>query len=122
MRTSFAFLLYGAWLIALPAHAQSRPSDPVQRDARVLEMKYESAFRTYNPYREEDLGSWREVNDEVGRVGGHVGMFRSAGHGAREQEPMKPQAGAPASRAQDTPGQAPSRGEPTAPQSHRMPR
>ena len=122
MRTSFAFLLYGAWLIALPVHAQSTPSDPAQRDALAPEMAYESAFRSYRPYREEDLGSWREVNDEVGRVGGHVGMFRSAGHGAKEQEPMKPPAAAPASRAQDTPGQVPARGEPTAPQSPGMTR
>lgn len=122
MRTAFAFLLYGAWFVALPGHAQSQAPDPSQPDARTAEVKYESAFRDYVPYREEELVSWRGVNDEVGRVGGHVGMFRSAVDGASKPEPTKPQAGAPAPAAQDAVRQAPARGAPKGPQPHHMSR
>lgn len=39
------------------------------------------------PYREQPLRSWRDVNDEVGRVGGHVGMFGSHAHGESKPQP-----------------------------------
>jgi hypothetical protein len=38
---------------------------------------YRSAFEGYRPYVEEPLAPWREVNDTVGRVGGHVGVLRA---------------------------------------------
>ncbi|HET9663512.1 MAG TPA: hypothetical protein VFP00_04725 [Burkholderiales bacterium] len=101
-----ALMLYGAYaLMSAPVVAQpvSKAADPAHSGARVPEIKYESAFRNYVPYREQPLATWREVNDEVGRVGGHVGMFGGAGHGGH--------AGAtPASKSQP--------GAPTAPGTH----
>lgn len=120
MRSYPAFLLYGAFaLISLPAIAQSNSAtpDPVQSGAREPEMKYESAFERYVPYREQPLATWRDVNDEVGRVGGHVGMFGGAGHGGTKPGPAEPPAGASASASKEAPGQAPARGAPAAPQS-----
>ena len=121
-----AFLWYGAFaLMSLPAVAQSNfaAPDPVQSGARVPEIKYESAFEKYVPYREQPLATWREVNDEVGRVGGHLGMFGSAGHaghGGSKPGPAKPPAGAPASASKEAPGQSPARGAPAAPQPQHM--
>lgn len=90
--------------------AAPHPADPA---AKAPAARYESAFADYRTYREEKLAPWREVNEEVGRIGGHAGMFRAgqAGHG-----PAKPAAGEPASSATKKPaGQAPARG---APQGH----
>lgn len=120
MRISLTFLMYAAWLVAAPGYAQSRAAEPSQPDARAAEPKYESAFRNYAPYRETEPALWREVNDEVGRLGGHVGMFRRAGDDTSKPEAPKPHAGAPLPSAQGTTGQAPARGEPKAPQSHPM--
>jgi hypothetical protein len=104
------FLLYGAFaLIGLPAVAQSPSStlDPLQSGARVPTVKYESAFESYAPYQEQPLAGWRAVNDEVGRVGGHVGMF--SGQGGSKARPS------------DSPaGQSPARNAPAAPQPHHM--
>lgn len=126
MRSYRLFPLYGAFaLISLPAVAQSNSvtPDPVHSSARVPEMKYESAFERYVPYREQPLATWRDVNDEVGRVGGHVGMFGSgghAGHGGSKPAPAEPPAAAPASASKEAPGQSPARGAPAAPKSQHM--
>lgn len=106
------FLLYGAFaLMSLPAVAQPTP-DPVQSGARVPEIKHESAFEKYAPYREQPLAAWREVNDEVARVGGHIGMFGGAGHADHGQPGP-----APASASKEAPGQSPA---PAAPQPQHM--
>ncbi|MGE0874845.1 MAG: hypothetical protein AB7O31_09255 [Burkholderiales bacterium] len=34
---------------------------------------YESAFRDYRPYVDPELVRWRETNDEMARLKGHVG-------------------------------------------------
>ena len=124
MRSYSAFLLYGAFaLMPFPAVAQSTSKDPVHSGARVPELKYESAFERYAPYREQPLATWRDVNDEVARVGGHIGMFGGAGHaghGGSKPGPAKPPAGAPASASKETPGQSPARGAPAAPQPQHM--
>jgi hypothetical protein len=52
--------------------AAPHPADPA---ARVPAPKYESAFAGYAPYREEKPAPWRDVNDEVGKVRGHAGIF-----------------------------------------------
>lgn len=122
MQFNFASLLYGFLaLAALPALSQSPAvtPDPAEKDAGVPAVKYESAFEGYVSYREQALAPWREINDEVGRIGGHVGMFRGAGHaahGASRPAPSKPAAGQPAGEPHETPGQPPKRGAPQAPQ------
>ena len=121
-----ALMLYGAYaLMSAPVVAQpvSKAADPAHSGARVPEIKYESAFRNYVPYREQPLATWREINDEVGRVGGHVRMFGgvgNAGHGGNKPGPAQPPAGAPASASKEAPGQSPARGAPAAPQSKTM--
>jgi hypothetical protein len=65
----------------LPATAQpsAAKADPVDPNARAPAVEYESAFTGYAPYREEKLAPWRDVNDEVARAGGHIGILRGAG-------------------------------------------
>ena len=75
---TFAVLLYG--VVAPVSLAAAAPSNPAQPDAPVPAVKYESGLAGYVPFREEKLAPWREVNDEVARAGGHVGIFGGA-HG-----------------------------------------
>jgi hypothetical protein len=57
------------------ANAQSRgnPADPT---VAVPATRYSSAFAGYQPLGDEKIAPWREINDEVARIGGHLGMFR----------------------------------------------
>jgi hypothetical protein len=107
-------------VVSIDALAQRAPSTGVRAAdpaAPVPQVSYRSAFDGYVPYREQPLASWREVNDEVGRVGGHVGIFRSGVHASQGHgTPSKPAPGeGPSSTRQDPAGQAPARGAPKAP-------
>ena len=76
--------------LALPAfhaNAQQRPPVPPSAsvaadvNARVPEAKYDSAFTGYQPFREQKLAPWRELNDDVHKAGGHIGIFRGSSVG-----------------------------------------
>jgi len=108
--------------LAPPALAQthSTPPHPGDPAAKVPALKYESAFTGYSPFREEKLVPWREVNDEVGKVRGHVGIFGGvghAGHGASDKAGQsKPAASKPAAGKPAEPSSpAPAHGAPKAP-------
>ena len=78
---TFAVLIYGAVTLAPPAGAaQPRPTRP---DAPAPAVKCESAFAGYVSFREQKLAPWREVNDEVARAGGHMGIVGGA-HGVHD--------------------------------------
>jgi hypothetical protein len=71
-------------LNALAQQGSTRP-DPAAPGAAVAPLKYESAFTGYAPFRDQPPASWRELNDEVARVGGHLGILRGAsGHGSTQ--------------------------------------
>lgn len=70
------------------AAAQARP-DPADAKAKAPPVEYRSAFEGYKPYAEPELAPWRAVNEDVRRVGGHIGMMRA-------QSRDKPQAKPPA--------------------------
>ena len=92
-----------AALAALAPHATAQqqgakphPADPA---APVPAVKYESAFSGYRGFREEPIAHWRDVNDEVARAGGHIGIVGGAqgGHGASKPA-VKPPAQLPAGK------------------------
>lgn len=56
-----------ALLAAAPLLAQAQQS-PVKTQAPHL--TYSSAFESYRSFNEEPVRSWREANDNVGRIGG----------------------------------------------------
>jgi hypothetical protein len=97
MQFRFAALLYCAAVLSpLTATAQQRTTErsPTNPSAAVPAVKYESAFTGYLRFRDEKLAPWREVNDEVGRVGGHLGIFGGAaghaGHGSTKPKAQQP--------------------------------
>lgn len=69
---------YGPSFATAQQPASANPADP---QAAVPAVRHESAFASYRPMRDEKPAPWREVNDEVGRVGGHLGIFRHNGTG-----------------------------------------
>jgi hypothetical protein len=111
-------LLASAVSSAIAAQAESSRPDPTNPAIAVPRQKYESAFGGYEPFREEKLENWRALNDEVGRAGGHIGIFGGgsghAGHGAAKPaqgKPMPTKPGAPAAAG----GQPPMRSAPKTP-------
>ena len=80
---------------------------PAEPSAPAPAVTYRSAFESYRGHRDEPIKDWRALNDEVGVVGGHVGIFRSAGHAS----PGAAQPAAPAAAV----SQPPVRGAPQAP-------
>lgn len=72
------------------AQTVARP-DPADPKAAVPARAYESAFKDYRPYADPEIVRWRQANDDMGRLGGHVG------HVPRESGPtVKPGAKPPA--------------------------
>lgn len=74
------------WLAALAAgnagaQSAARP-DPADPTVRVPETVHRSAFEDYRNHDLSKQVPWRAANEEVGRVGGHVGILR-------EQAPPK---------------------------------
>jgi len=91
-----------AMSLSLGASAQSmKQGGPADPSAPVMPTKYESVFSGYQPYREEKLQSWRDVNDTVRRAAAEA-RHRSAGAGA---------AGEPVPSASQTPPLSPAKPE-----------
>lgn len=92
--------------VALPSAAQTMPStsmpaaaaaarpDSGDPRASVPPVSYRSAFAGYRPNVEEKVGSWKDANDRVGRIGG----WRAYAKEARQPErPTEGSAEMPAS-------------------------
>ena len=91
--------------IGLPSAAQSPtpPSAPAASSAARVDssdpkagvppVTYRSAFAGYRPNVEEKVGSWRDVNDSVGRIGGwrvYAKEAREPGAPAEGSKPASP--------------------------------
>lgn len=92
--SSISLALALALAIAIPAHAQSsavtRP-DPLDAKAPVPDAVYRSALSAYRPYAEQSIGSWREANETVNRIGG----WRAYAREAQQPQPSASPASAP---------------------------
>jgi hypothetical protein len=89
MLQTIAFALAALFAGAVAAQQPARP-DPADPKAAVPAQRYESVFKTYRPYADSELARWREANEEVGRLGGHVGHVPNAA------QPRKPAPQVPA--------------------------
>lgn len=67
-------LWWAAALVAMPALGQSPRLTDAKATGAVL--SYQSAFADYRGWREPDAMNWRQANDEVGAMGGHMGHLR----------------------------------------------
>jgi hypothetical protein len=68
-------------------------NDPRAPETKPPPVIYRSAFEEYRPYREPEIASWRAVNEEVARVGGHIGAMKNVEKRETSQAEEKPTAG-----------------------------
>ena len=86
--------VFAAVTIANAETRQGQPNagarDPGDPRAAVPPVEYRSAFSRYRPNVEAEVGSWREKNAEVGRIGGWrvYGREASADSNAVEAPPV----------------------------------
>ena len=89
----------GAWALALgvAALAQAQPKapapDPLDPTAAVPPAQHRAATGRYRPLAEVPVGSWKEANEQVNRIGGWRAYAREAA------QPASTPASAPASAA-----------------------
>ena len=57
--------------LAAPAQ-QAQRSAPAEPRAANPTAEYRAAFEGYRPYADPEIARWREVNDEMGRLNGHI--------------------------------------------------
>jgi hypothetical protein len=71
----FMLLAFVAGSAAAQATARPDPADP---KAAVPARPYEQAFKDYRPYADPEVSRWRQSNEEMGRLRGHVGHASKA--------------------------------------------
>lgn len=86
MRREILFILAAISAGAAAAQPAEKPA-PADPRARGPVVEYRSVFDDYRRYAEPEVSGWREKNQEVGRIGGHVGMHRPGGATKPEAKP-----------------------------------
>ena len=97
---SIALLAFGSETPA-PASAPAASSAPAQRAVPIFApasgagpaFPYQSAFEGYRAFREQPVGSWRQANDLVGRIGGWQAYAREGAASAAAIAPSGVHAG-----------------------------
>lgn len=101
----------GASQAQTPQPAPPRP-DPLDAQARVPPVAYRSPLAGYRSWTEQPVGSWRETNETVNRIGGWRAYAREGLPGTTPAAPAAPAAtAAPAAG----PASAPRPAEPAVP-------
>jgi len=88
MLKTICFMLAACAAGSAIAQTAARP-DPADPKAAAPARPYVSAFNDYRPYVDPDVARWRQSNEEMGRLGGHVG------HVPKAQEPSAKRAATP---------------------------
>ena len=84
-------------------------ADPLDAQATVPPTNYRSALAGYRPNIEQAVGSWKQANDDAGRIGGWHAYAREANadNSPTAAQPKADKAGAAASTSADVPGAPP---------------
>lgn len=106
-RTLNACLAAALLLAVASAQAQRAPvaslTDPLDPRAEVPPATHESAFAGYRTFGDDGVGSWREANETVNRIGGWRAYAREASRPG-PAEAVAPARPAPAGPAQPRSG------------------
>lgn len=74
MRKYVPRVLCSALVYGTVASAQlpttSPKADPLDATAPVLVLSYRSPMASYHPWTQQSVGSWRDANETVNRIGG----------------------------------------------------
>lgn len=73
MYKSIAFLLAASVAGSAAAQGTARPDPADPKPATQSRPAYDSAFKGYRPHSDPEVARWRESNEEMGRLKGHVG-------------------------------------------------
>lgn len=112
-----------AVVCAFACNAQAQSASPLQRfdpadpALPVPAARYDSPYSAYQRFEEQKPASWRALNDEVERLGGHEGHIKGAGASEPPRAPSASDAtrAAPSPAPQAAPGTAPNTAPNTAP-------
>lgn len=103
-----------AWNAQAQSVAPLQRTDPADPALPVPAARYDSPYANYQRFEEQKPASWRALNDEVERLGGHEGHIK----GATANEPPRAPSASDAARAAPSvvaPSTAPSTVPNTAP-------
>lgn len=83
--------------MAQPIAGPGRPN-PLDAGAPVLPAVHDSPFAQYRAFAAEEVGPWKAMNDEVGRIGGWKVYAREAHEATKPspaagEQPATPSAG-----------------------------
>lgn len=69
-----------SFIVSVSAFATDKAENlaPTDASASVPPTQYRSAFSGYQSQQELAIRPWRDVNDEMGRLGGHVGHLKGS--------------------------------------------
>lgn len=92
-RSLLAVVCLAALSTAANAQVQTRPaaSDPLDAQAAVPPARHVSAMSAYRTLAETPVGSWKDANERVNRIGG----WRVYAREAAQPAPTAPAASAP---------------------------
>ena len=80
--------------VAQPSAVSGRP-DPADARVPVPPAEHQSPFARYRPFAAEVLGTWKAVNDEVGRIGGWKVYAREVYEATKQPAPSTEGSGMP---------------------------
>ncbi|HEX5611649.1 MAG TPA: hypothetical protein VFX67_03285 [Burkholderiales bacterium] len=89
MLQMIGFALAATFAGVVVAQQTARPQ-PADAKAAIPALRYHSAFQDYRPHVEPQIAPWREVNEEMARLGGHAGHMPQAAR--QEKSAPKPPA------------------------------
>jgi len=77
-----------AVLLLAAGSAAAQESSVFDPKAKSPGVVYRSALEDYRPYAEHKPADWRQANDEVRDVGGHLGLAKGQGSGGAASRPQ----------------------------------
>ncbi len=78
------------FLLAAALAAASASASAQADGAAARTIEYRSTFEGYRGWSAQPLRNWREVNDEVERLGGHAGHLRGDSAAPEQKSPTPP--------------------------------
>jgi len=88
-----AIALAAAFAGTAAGQGTARPDAADPKAAAQSRPAYESAFKDYRPHTDPQVGRWRESNEEMGRLKGHIGHVPGSAPPAASPAPKPGPAG-----------------------------
>lgn len=73
MKSGFVFAVAALAAAGIAAAQQTRATDPADPATAVPPVRYQSVYTGFRRQPDDKHTPWREANDDVRRLGGHLG-------------------------------------------------